>query len=75
MELRYFNKRRIANIISAVVILWCFILWSSIIYSILDNSYVDITHKDLLLTMLAVLSGASGYCLKHLMEVECGNDG
>ncbi len=74
MELKYFNKRRISNIIASVVILWTLYIWSDIIMSILNNSFDSTGNTELLLTMISVLSAGSGYCFKHLMDRDCNDD-
>ena len=71
VELKYFSKRRIANIISAVVILWVLFLWSHVIFAIIDGTFTDITHKELLLAMIGLLNGIAGWCAKHLWDT-CG---
>ena len=66
-----FSRSRIANIMAAVMIIWCLVLWTYIVFSIIDNTFTNIENKDLLLTMLAVLSGVSGFATKHLLDTDC----
>ena len=72
-ELKYFNKRRVSNILAAIIIVWCLALWTYVFIDELDGTPVILsdTNGTLLLTVVGILSSMSGFALKHLFDA-CG---
>ena len=66
-----FSRSRIANVMAAIMIIWCLALWTHILFAVINNTYTDIQNKDLLHTMLSILSGVAGFATKHLLDTDC----
>lgn len=70
---KIFSRSRIANILSAITILWTLGLWSYILFQELDGQPIMLSEANgtLLLTVMSLISGMCGFALKHIYD-ECG---
>ncbi len=68
---RIFSKSRIANVMSAIMILSCiwFIAWV-MLETFTGGGIVD-AHKDMILALIATTSMIGGFALRYLFEEPC----
>jgi len=67
---KIFTKERVANIVSAVVIIWTLWLWTDLLFKVY---VVQGSINDVALTILAMWNVITGFAAKHLFD-QCSSN-